>query len=137
MNHARLFTILALSTALGACGGESEPLQVGAAPKLPPPDRGLLPDMVIAEPVEWGDKAPIVPEGYTVTAIATDLKIPRQTLVLPNGDILVAEGRGGNAPSLKPKDVIAGVIKARGVTSVESGNQIGRASCRERVCQYV
>ena len=37
-------------------------------------------------------------KGYTITAIATDLQIPRQTLVLPNGDILVAEGRGGGAP---------------------------------------
>ena len=29
-----------------------------------------------------------------------DLQIPRQTLVFPNGDILVAEGRGGGAPRL-------------------------------------
>ena len=43
-----------------------------------------------------------MPDGFSVTAIATDLKIPRQTLVLPNGDIPVAEGRGGNAPKLKP-----------------------------------
>src|SRR5690606_159032 len=61
---------------------------------------------------------------YTVAAIATDLKIPRQTLVLPNGDILVAEGRGGYATSLKPKDVIAGFIKARGTSPVEGGNRL-------------
>src|SRR5690606_22197106 len=73
---------------------------------------------------EWGDRLPTVPEGYTITAIATGLKIPRQTLVLPNGDILVAEGRGGNAPALKPKDVIAGYIKSQGTTSVESGNRL-------------
>src|SRR5690606_2008262 len=65
-----------------------------------------------------------VPEGYTITPIATDLLIPRQTLVLPNGDILVAEGRGGKAPKLKPKDVIAGVIKAQGNTKVQSGNRL-------------
>ncbi|HAZ97826.1 MAG TPA: sorbosone dehydrogenase, partial [Halomonas sp.] len=73
---------------------------------------------------EWGDALPSVPEGYTITAIATDLQIPRQTLVLPNGDILVAEGSGGNAPSLKPKDVIAGLIKSQGTTSVQSGNRL-------------
>src|SRR5690606_8744737 len=72
----------------------------------------------------WGDRLPVVPEGFEVRAIATGLGIPRQTLVLPNGDILVAEGRGGNAPSLKPKDVIAGVIKAAGNTSVPSGNRL-------------
>src|SRR5690606_39909510 len=42
----------------------------------------------------------------------------------PNGDILVAEGRGGNAPALKPKDVIAGFIKSKGTTSVPSGNRL-------------
>ena len=80
--------------------------------------------MTIANPAPWGDQQPTVPEGYTIAAIATDLKIPRQTLVLPNGDILVAEGRGGNAPALKPKDVIAGYIKAKGTTSVESGDRL-------------
>ena len=45
----------------------------------------------------------MVPQGYKITAIATDLKIPRQTLVLPNGDILVAEGRGGGSAKLKPE----------------------------------
>ncbi len=45
-------------------------------------------------------------------------------LVLPNGDILVAEGRGGNAPKLKPKDVIAGYIKAQGNTQVKGGNRL-------------
>ncbi len=67
---------------------------------------------------------PTVPAGFTVTALATDLQIPRQVLVLPNGDILVAEGRGGHAPRLRPKDVIAGVIKKQGNTGVDSGNRI-------------
>lgn len=124
MRYSRLFTLVMLSAALGACGGETEPLQYGAAPELPEPHRGVLPDMVIAEPAEWGDRLPTVPEGYTITAIATDLKIPRQTLVLPNGDILVAEGKGGSAPNLKPKDVIAGVIKARGTSPVKGGNRL-------------
>jgi glucose/arabinose dehydrogenase len=80
--------------------------------------------MKIASPTGWGDQRPIVPQGYTITAIATDLNIPRQTLVLPNGDILVAEGRGGNAPKLTPKDVIASYIKAKGTTQVKSGNRL-------------
>src|SRR5690625_5031136 len=101
----QLWVIVPLAALLSACGGDQAPLQYGAAPDLPEPKRGLLPDMVIADPAEWGDQLPVVPEGYTVSAIATDLNIPRQTLILPNGDILVAEGRGGNAPSLKPKDV--------------------------------
>ncbi len=117
-------SIVAVSIALAACG-DSEPKQLyGANPDLPDMQRGLLPSMTIAKPAEWGDQLPLTPPNYTVTAIATDLKIPRQTLVLPNGDILVAEGRGGNAAKLKPKDVIAGHIKAKGNTSVESGNRL-------------
>lgn len=124
MRQPSLFAIVALSALLAACGKETEPLQVGPNPKLPAPERGFLPDMVIAEPAEWGDRLPTVPEGYTITAIAKDLKIPRQTLVLPNGDILVAEGRGGSAPALKPKDVIAGYIKAQGTSPVKGGNRL-------------
>jgi glucose/arabinose dehydrogenase len=111
---------------LSACGGEkNSPQAHGPDPKLPEAERGLLPSMKIAEPTAWGDQKPKVPEGYSVAAIATDLLVPRQTLVLPNGDILVAEGKGGtDAPKLKPKDVIASYIKAQGNTKVKGGNRL-------------
>lgn len=109
---------------LVACTGSADPPVYGAAPPLPEPQRGLLPSMKIAEPALWGDRRPQVPEGYRITAIATDLQIPRQTLVLPNCDILIAEGRGGGAPTLTPKDVIAGLIKARGTSPVKGGNRL-------------
>ena len=124
MKQRNALTVLTVSVLLAACGSEDNAQQYGAQPKLPEPERGLLPSMTIADPSTWGDQKPTVPQGFTVTAIATDLKIPRQTLILPNGDIIVAEGKGGNAPKLKPKDVIAGYIKAKGVTSVKSGNRL-------------
>lgn len=127
MNRLNVCAILwtAALVMLSGCGSkDTDPVQYGSNINLPEPQRGLLPNMTIAEPAEWGDRMPVVPEGYTITAIATDLLIPRQTLVLPNGDILVAEGRGGNAPALKPKDVIAGFIKSKGTTSVPSGNRL-------------
>lgn len=119
-------TWLSLCVLLAACGNETPETaqRHGAEPFLPEPERGLLPSMKIAEPAPWGEQSPTVPQGFAVTAIATDLKIPRQTLVLPNGDILVAEGRGSSAPKLKPKDVIAGYIKAKGNTSVDSGDRL-------------
>ncbi|WP_200625831.1 PQQ-dependent sugar dehydrogenase [Pseudomonas sp. LAM2023] len=118
-------SLLSMALLLTACGGDGEPTQaLGPDPKLPAPQRGLLPSMKIAQPVAWGEQKPTVPEGFTVTAIATGLKIPRQTLVLPNGDILVAEGRGGSAAKLKPKDVIASQIKAKGNTQVKGGNRL-------------
>lgn len=100
------------------------PGQHGATPELPAPQRGLLPDMGIAEPAAWNGRLPTVPPGWTIKAIATDLQVPRQTLVLPNGDILVAEGKGGGAPKLTPKDFIAGILKAKGNTSVKGGNRL-------------
>ncbi len=126
MSTAKALSVLGLAALLSACGNEggADVQARGPDPKLPEPQRGLLPSMKIAQPAPWGDRVPTVPQGYTITAIATDLRIPRQMLVLPNGDILVAEGRGGNAPKLKPKDVIAGYIKAQGNTQVKGGNRL-------------
>lgn len=116
---------VALGCFLAACGGdEGNPVEYGPNPTLPEPHRGLLPAMNVADPASWGDERPVVPEGFTITPIATNLKIPRQTLVLPNGDILVAEGKGGGAPILTPKDFIAGIIKAKGTTDVEGGDRL-------------
>ena len=120
-----MFTVSVLAIALSACSNKAPELeQYGATPELPAPNRTLMPDMTIAKPASWGDRTPTVPTGYRIAAIATGLAIPRQTLVLPNGDILVAEGRGGSAPNLKPKDVIAGRIKSKGNTAVKSGNRL-------------
>ncbi|MGY1424308.1 PQQ-dependent sugar dehydrogenase [Lysobacter sp. A289] len=123
----RLLTALAITTLLGACGGSNSSSDAdlyGADPNIPAAQTRLLPNMTIAKPALWGDQLPTVPQGYTIAAIATDLNIPRQTLVLPNGDILIAEGRGGSAAKLKPKDVIASSIKAKGNTTVKSGNRL-------------
>ncbi len=125
MKRLSTLTLVSMALLVSACNDNGADTQArGADPKLPEPQRGLLPSMKIAEPSPWGNAKPTVPEGFEVTAIATDLLIPRQTLVLPNGDILVAEGRGGSAAKLKPKDVIAGYIKAKGNTKVKGGNRL-------------
>ncbi|QQN73343.1 sorbosone dehydrogenase family protein [Croceicoccus sp. YJ47] len=125
MNRLPLLA-LAAALSLSACQRSSDPSldQTGARPDLPTQNDTLLPAMEIPTPEGWGDELPTVPAGFTVTPIARDLKIPRQTLVLPNGDILVAEGSGGHAPKLRPKDVIAGLIKSRGKSPVEGGDRI-------------
>ncbi len=120
----RILLAFAATALVTACGSETQAPTYGPNPPLPEPQRGLLPSMLISKPTGWGDQRPTVPDGFTITPIATDLAIPRQTLVLPNGDILVAEGRGGGAPRLTPKDVIAGVIKAQGTSSVSGGNRL-------------
>ena len=125
MKTSSTLTLLSAALLLTACGGEGDKTQArGPDPKLPEQQSSLLPSMKIAEPAPWGEQKPKVPEGYSISAIATGLAIPRQTLVLPNGDILVAEGRGGSAAKLKPKDVIASLIKAEGNTKVKGGNRL-------------
>lgn len=121
----RYVASLSLLLLAGGANAADSDAQYGANPELPEPQRGLLPDMTVPEQAPWGDAKPTVPDGYTITAIATDLKVPRQTLVLPNGDILVAEGKGGgNAPKSRPKDFIAGLIQSQGTTSVSGGDRL-------------
>jgi glucose/arabinose dehydrogenase len=122
----RLVSIAALSLALAGCGGSSDPevQETGPTPELPELDQSLIPSMHIAPPGDWNGDLPTVPEGFTISVVADDLMIPRQMLMLPNGDLLIAEGSGGGAPSLRPKDVLAGLIKARGRSSVEGGDRI-------------
>ncbi|MBA3590382.1 sorbosone dehydrogenase family protein [Methylibium sp.] len=129
MKRPTLWAVAGFSVLLVACGNDANlaqegPANVGPAPVLPERQRGLLPSMTIANPAQWGDQRPTVPRGYAIAAIATDLRIPRHSLVLPNGDILVAEGKGGGAPKLTPKDVIAGYIKAQGNSSVKGGDRL-------------
>lgn len=110
---------------LAACGSSQPGIdQTGANPDLPDQRQTLVPPIRIATPRGWNGESPTAPRGFTVTALATDLKVPRQTLILPNGDILVAEGSGGSAPLMRPKDVIAGYIKSMGKTPVKGGNRI-------------
>ncbi len=144
---ARWLLLAASVLALQGCGRSDRGLdQTGAGkPPLPDQQQTLLPPMKIAKPAGWGDAVPTAPKGFKVSALATDLKVPRQMLVLPNGDILVAEGAGGaQAPKVRPKDIIAGYIKAQGKTKVKGGNRItllrdadgdGRAEVKETLIE--
>ncbi|MDH4447796.1 MAG: sorbosone dehydrogenase family protein [Acidovorax sp.] len=90
--------------ALCACGGPAaQPPEagMGRSPALPPPARALIPTVHIAPALGWPvGKQPTALPGLQVTALATGLDHPRWLLVLPNGDLLVAES---NAPP-KPDD---------------------------------
>ena len=125
MSAGRRLAGLGLIALLAGCGSDPEARRFGPNPTLPDKQRGLLPGMTIADPGKWGERRPVVPEGYAVSAIATDLKIPRQMLVLPNGDILVAEGKGGGeAPAMRPKDMIAGYFMSKGTSPVKGGDRL-------------
>jgi glucose/arabinose dehydrogenase len=66
----------------------------GRVPTLTRPNPQTIPTVVIADVVGWAaNAAPRAPEGYRVQRFAEGLDHPRQMLVLPNGDVLVAESR--------------------------------------------
>ena len=100
----QVLMLLIVAAGLAACG-ESARMQVadgmGASPKLPEPNKTLIPTVNIAPAVGWPAGAkPVAAPGTNVAAFAENLDHPRWLYVLPNGDVLVAET---NAPP-KPDD---------------------------------
>jgi glucose/arabinose dehydrogenase len=104
MRKPQLVFVIAFAGGLAACG-ESSSLQVsdgtGPSPKLPEPNKTLIPTVNIAPAIGWPEGAkPTAATGTQVAAFAEGLDHPRWLYVLPNGDVLVAET---NAPP-KPDD---------------------------------
>ena len=104
MRKPQLVLVIALAGGLAACG-ETSSLQVtdgtGPSPKLPEPNKTLIPTVNIAPAIGWPAGAkPTAAPGTQVAAFAEGLDHPRWLYVLPNGDVLVAET---NAPP-KPDD---------------------------------
>jgi glucose/arabinose dehydrogenase len=123
-------------TALGACAGivesgrapvASPPETVGPNPKLAPIDSHLLPTMQIAPAKGWaaGEKPAAAP-GLAVNAFATGLDHPRWLLVLPNGDVLVAETNAPPKPddSKGVKGKVQKAVQAKAGAGVQTANRI-------------
>ena len=137
--------VIVLAAGLAACG-ESSTLQVvdgtGPTPKLPEPNKTLIPTVNIAPAIGWATGAtPVAGKGLKVTAFAEGLDHPRWLYVLPNGDVLVAET---NSPP-KPDDsqgirgwlaekvmsrAGAGLPSANRITLLRDANQDGIAETR-------
>ena len=137
--------VIVLAAGLAACG-ESSTLQVvdgtGPTPKLPEPNKTLIPTVNIAPAIGWPAGAtPVAGKGLKVTAFAEGLDHPRWLYVLPNGDVLVAET---NSPP-KPDDsqgirgwlaekvmsrAGAGLPSANRITLLRDANQDGIAETR-------
>jgi glucose/arabinose dehydrogenase len=124
-------TLLVTCTlALGGCGDMAQlPVSAGTGPDptLPPPKRTLLPTVGIAPARGWlPGAAPAAAAGLAVNPYASGLDHPRWLLVLPNGDVLVAET---NAPP-RPDDGkgvrgwIQGLLMKRAGAASPSANRI-------------
>jgi glucose/arabinose dehydrogenase len=90
---------IAATALLSGCGDEAalpRGADSGPNPTLPKPVTSSIPTVNVAPAKGWtaGD-LPTAASGLSVAAFARGLNHPRSILVLPNGDVLVAES---NAP---------------------------------------
>jgi glucose/arabinose dehydrogenase len=99
----------------------------GAKPALPAPENSLIPTVNVAKAVGWpaGGK-PIAAAGMAVNAFATGLDHPRTLLVLPNGDVLVAETNAPSRPDEERgiKGWITKLVMSRAGAQTQSANRI-------------
>ncbi|MDY0958565.1 sorbosone dehydrogenase family protein [Sphingomonas sp. CFBP8993] len=64
--------------------------------------------MVYPKTIGWPEgRTPVAPRGWQVTKFAGGLDHPRQALVLPNGDVIVAEARTQLKPDVEPEQARA------------------------------
>jgi glucose/arabinose dehydrogenase len=128
-----LATLVALG-GLDACSESTrlpDRADVGPRPTLVSPVNTVLPTVHIAPASPWPEgKLPTAAPGTQVSAFASGLDHPRWLLVLPNGDVLVAET---NAPPRQEeskglmawvKTKVMGQVMARAGAGVPSANRI-------------
>ncbi|MES2342739.1 MAG: PQQ-dependent sugar dehydrogenase, partial [Pseudomonadota bacterium] len=97
----------------------------GPKPDLPTPTKSALPTVNVAKFVGWPKgAAPTAPPGFVVTRFADGLDHPRWLLVLPNGDVLVAESSSEAGKPTGFKDWVAQLIQKRAGALQVSPNKI-------------
>jgi len=113
---------------LGACERATLDISQGTGPNptLPPPNKTLIPTVLVAEATGWPEgTAPVAAEGLRVNAFAAGLDHPRWLYVLPNGDVLVAESNAPPKPAQKGiKAFFMGMVMKKAGAGVPSANRI-------------
>jgi glucose/arabinose dehydrogenase len=126
---ARVLAVAVLAFGVAGCEQSSLPdnASTGPSPKLPAPNRTVIPTVNIAIAKGWPeDAAPTPAAGLAVRAFARGLEHPRWLYVLPNGDVLVAESNGPHRPEDRKgvKGWIYGWAQKRAGSGVPSPNRI-------------
>jgi len=89
---------------------------------LPEPDTNAS-ENKFSKVIGWPDeKAPVAPQGFTVTKFATDYKSPRNIYVAPNGDIFVVLSNSERSTKEQIANAITG--KAKAEVAGESANTV-------------
>ncbi|MFW0717000.1 PQQ-dependent sugar dehydrogenase [Pedobacter sp. N23S346] len=89
---------------------------------LPAPDTTASKDK-FSKVIGWPEnKTPVAPEGFVVTRFATNIKSPRNTIVAPNGDVLVALSNSERSTKEKVANAVTG--KSKSEVAGQSANTI-------------
>ena len=134
MKHVWRIALLALVIAALALWWLSRPAEAlhttdqlsGREPVIAKPVTGLIPGVTIPDVVGWaGDETPRPAAGFAVWSFASGLDHPRNLLVLPNGDVLVAESA---APPKQEsgglRERIAGLLMQKSTGAGASANRV-------------
>ena len=116
----------AAAVAIRHSGDGPRPPVYGTTPNIPAPKpQGSIPTLKMPTAKGWeGDHKPTTALGVEVNAFARGLDHPRNMLVLPNGDVLVAESMGESG---KPDSIFGlamQVTMERAKASGQSANRI-------------
>ncbi|MDQ3092629.1 MAG: sorbosone dehydrogenase family protein [Actinomycetota bacterium] len=114
---------------LGCAGTSKLPISAGFGPDpvLPPPEHPNIPTIHIAPATGWAPgEHPRAAAGTEVAAFAEGLDHPRWLMVLPNGDVLVAETAAPPQPDDNPglKGWATKLLMKRTGSVVPSANRI-------------
>jgi len=97
----------------------------GREPQFTEGRRQIIPTMLIADPVGWAaNAAPAAARGLRVNRFAAQLDHPRSLLLLPNGDILVAETNSPPRPQGGIRNWIMGKLMGKAGAGAPSANRI-------------
>lgn len=129
MQKSGVFAILVraslIATILSGCSTASDAPSVGPAPRLPAPEQRLIPTVNIAPALPWAaGEGPVAAAGLKSTRFADGLAHPRWLLVLPNGDVLVAESNAPRRSGGSLMDWIRGLVMKRAGAATESADRI-------------
>jgi glucose/arabinose dehydrogenase len=126
-----LIPLTLIAAVLSGCSENARlPFEAGTGPRpeLPPPNKTLIPTLNIAPAQPWPDgMMPVAAAGMKVQPFARDLNHPRWLLVLPNGDVLVAEANRPPKPEGAPASImgwVKGKVMARAGAGVPSADRI-------------